>query len=201
MQNISRFLSFSGVDEYLAWEEASELRHEYVAGEAYVMTGATTRHNRIAGNAFAALRTSFRRTPCMVFFADVKVRAAADRIYYPDLVIACGKAAQVDVIIDQPTFIVEVTSPKSRATDRREKRDAYCALPSLKGYLIIEQRYRGATLYLRNGDAWTSADLNGGDEVIEVPQLRLRLSLGEVYDGVTMPQLRVGENEEDWGED
>lgn len=36
------------LDAYLAFEETSPLRHEFVAGQVFAMTGDTIRHNRIA---------------------------------------------------------------------------------------------------------------------------------------------------------
>ncbi|MBI4984629.1 MAG: Uma2 family endonuclease [Rhodocyclales bacterium] len=41
-------------DEYLAFENASSEKHEYVAGEIFAMVGATRRHNAIAGNLYSA---------------------------------------------------------------------------------------------------------------------------------------------------
>ena len=66
----------------------------------------------------------------------------ADRVYYPDVMVACGKAAQIDLIVEAPVVVVEVTSPSTRATDRREKLEAYRRIPSLTLYLIVEQRRR-----------------------------------------------------------
>ena len=43
------------VEDYFRFEATSPIRHEYVAGEVYAMSGATARHNRIAGNIFARL--------------------------------------------------------------------------------------------------------------------------------------------------
>lgn len=62
------------------------------------------------------------------------------RVYYPDVIVACGKAAEVELIVDEPSLIVEDTSPSTRATDRREKLDAYMRIASLRVYLIVEQR-------------------------------------------------------------
>lgn len=38
------------VEEYFRFEERSPLRHEYMRGEVYAMSGATVRHNTIAMN-------------------------------------------------------------------------------------------------------------------------------------------------------
>lgn len=108
------------LDEYLAFEERSPLRHEYVAGEVYTMTGATTRHNLITLNIVSHLRGAARSHGCRVFATDVKLRSA-DRVYCPDVIVACGKAANVELIVEEPSLVVEVTSPSTRATDRREK--------------------------------------------------------------------------------
>jgi Uma2 family endonuclease len=35
-------------DEYLSMEDDSSVKHEYIAGEVYAMSGASERHNRIA---------------------------------------------------------------------------------------------------------------------------------------------------------
>ena len=81
------------------------------------------------------------RRRCAIFATDVKLRAAADRIYYPDIIIACGKAANVDLIVEQPALIVEVTSPSTRAADRRETPEAY---PKVRiGRRVVGLRRRG----------------------------------------------------------
>ncbi|MGH9853444.1 MAG: Uma2 family endonuclease, partial [Blastocatellia bacterium] len=55
------------VEEYLAREEASEIRHEYVAGYIFAMAGATDAHNIIAGNVHARVRPHLRRSWCRVY--------------------------------------------------------------------------------------------------------------------------------------
>ena len=58
------------VEDYFRLEETSPIRHEYVAGEVYAMSGATARHNRIAGNIFARLLPLARTGPCDAFMND-----------------------------------------------------------------------------------------------------------------------------------
>jgi Uma2 family endonuclease len=43
------------VEEYLAFERATGLKHEYVLGQVYALAGASEHHNRIALNIAAAL--------------------------------------------------------------------------------------------------------------------------------------------------
>lgn len=49
--------------EYFAYEAQSPVRNEYIAGEIFAMTGASIRHNVIAGNLFAELRAHLKGTP------------------------------------------------------------------------------------------------------------------------------------------
>jgi Uma2 family endonuclease len=72
------------VADYLAFEETSDVRHEYIGGETYAMIGASTAHNTIAGNIFAALRDKLRGGPCRIFIENVKLRLEASRedIFY-----------------------------------------------------------------------------------------------------------------------
>jgi Uma2 family endonuclease len=181
------------LDEYLTFEEKSSVKHEYVAGEVYAMTGVTTRHNLITLNIATHMREAARSHGCRVFATDVKLRAA-DRIYYPDVIQACGKAAEVERIIDAPSLVVEVTSPSTRATDRREKLDAYRRIPSLRVYLIVEQRRRHVLVYAceANGQ-WVRVEVTGEQDVL-VPPLDMRIALDEIYEGVELPPLAVGES-------
>jgi Uma2 family endonuclease len=59
------------VQDYLACEEISEVKHEFVDGYVLAMVGASQRHNLIAGSLFSLLRTHLRGTPCRVFMSDL----------------------------------------------------------------------------------------------------------------------------------
>jgi Uma2 family endonuclease len=187
------------LEEYLAFEEKSSIKHEYVSGWVYAMSGGTTRHNLISLNITRHLHSAARRHGCTVFAADVMVRATKDRIYYPDVLIACGRAAEVELIVDEPSLVVEVTSPRSRLTDRREKLDAYLQNISLRTYLVIDQRRRYVVAYTRDAKGeWTREEIQGSGAVA-IPFLDLRLKLDAIYEDVKLPPLAIKEGEE-WDE-
>ena len=48
--------------EYLAFEESSQTRYEYIAGEVYAMAGGSQRHNKISGNTYIALTLALKGT-------------------------------------------------------------------------------------------------------------------------------------------
>ena len=101
------------VEEYLRFEESSPIKHEYVAGDVYAMSGATARHNRIAGNVFARLLAAAKTGPCDVFLSDMRLEAAGDRYYYPDVMVICTPVGDLDVLTRRPCVVVEVTSPST----------------------------------------------------------------------------------------
>ena len=183
------------LDEYLAFEEESPIRHEYVAGELYAMSGPTTRHNTISLNIHLHLHAAARRRGCRVFVEAIKLHVL-DRVYYPDVMVACGAAADVELIVEEPSLVVEVTSPSTRATDRREKLEAYMRVASLRLYLIVDQRRKHVIVYSRDNEGEWLRDEIDGDAAIEIPFLETSLALAEIYEDVTLPPLQV--REEDW---
>ena len=182
------------VEEYFRFEETSPIKHEYVAGEVYAMSGATVRHNRIAGNIFGRLFPAARRSPCDVFIGNMRVQVAHDRYYYPDVAIICTPVAESDIVARSPCVVVEVTSPSTARIDRGEKLDAYRSISTLEMYLIVDHRRRRVERHWRDtlGSEWRREEIVGEGHV-RVPCLDVELTLDEIYERVELPA--VGEPE------
>ena len=104
-------------EAYLHMEAISPIKHEYVAGQMYAMTGTSDVHNVIAGNIYMLLRSHLKGTPCQVFMADVKVKLAeADAFYYPDVMVSCETPPH-PYYRQTPNLIVEVLSPSTAKHD------------------------------------------------------------------------------------
>lgn len=172
-----------GVEEYLEMEKTATVRHEYVVGEVYAMTGASRRHNRIAGNVYRRLADAAGDGPCRVYMETVKLRIE-DVFYYPDVMVACGEEPEDPYYEDGPCLVVEVLSPKTETTDRREKLAAYRRIPDLKAYLILDQdRARVERHFRDDRGVWQKADLlDGGSFPVPCPETSL--SLAEIYAGL-----------------
>lgn len=174
------------VEEYLAFEERSEIKHEYIAGEIYAMAGASTRHNRIAGNLFARLLDHLRGSPCEVFFADVKLHLRElnqDVFYYPDLMVCCDPSDRESYYRTRPCLVVEVLSGGTARIDQREKLFTYVRLASLQGYLLLEQDKMGATLYWRENNDWRRVEFSDLRATLNLPCTGLAVRLDELYEG------------------
>jgi Uma2 family endonuclease len=172
---------------YLEWEARQATKHEYVAGNIYAMVGVSVRHNAIALNLAMALRQQLRGRPCQVLIGEVKLRVTkANAYYYPDLMVCCGehhRQADGTVAVDDPTLVVEVLSPSTESTDRREKLGAYRALATLTDYVLVSQDEARVEIYRRTGDiGWQRILLEPGD-ALDIPSLEFSLPLTELYRG------------------
>lgn len=63
------------ISDYLEAERHSPVKHEYVDGHVYAMTGTSKVHNLIVGNLAGLLRDHLRSGPCQVYTSDIKVQA------------------------------------------------------------------------------------------------------------------------------
>lgn len=189
------------VAEYLALEKRGITKHEYVDGEIHAMSGASRRHNLLAGNLFAhAWQAAAALDNCQVFGSDMKVRIAArNSFYYPDVSASCDPEDRSDQYLTLPCFIIEVASPSTASVDRREKRLSYATLKSLHQYVIVDQDCMRVDVYPGAGSPWVSRLLDAPEDVLELSCLRLRLTLREIYDGVELPVPGVRESETSYG--
>jgi Uma2 family endonuclease len=128
-------------DEYLRLEEASEERHEYVAGRLYAMAGGTANHNIVTSNLHVALYTRLKSTPCRAFRENMKLRIRQFedyRAFYPDVFVACNPQDKHPLFRDEPRVIIEVLSDGTRgATSRRSSRFTASFRPSRKSSTSI----------------------------------------------------------------
>jgi Uma2 family endonuclease len=186
MKSIAPVLSLTE-EEYLENERISDVRHEYLAGLVYAMAGASATHNLIALTFASRLRAHLRGKGCQVFISDMKVKIAAiDVFYYPDVMVACDPADHADYFRTDPVLIIEVASPTTAVTDRREKLLAYQRIASLREYIIVSQSEISVQVYrrARNG-RWWEATL-GADDVLELESVDLHLPVNEVYEDVRL---------------
>src|SRR5580692_3792542 len=98
-------------EEYLAFERASEQKHEYADGEIFAMSGGTREHSLIGSNVLRELSTALLDRPCEVHGSDLRVKAVATgRYFFPDVSVVCGEPLFEDETRDtlqNPKVIVE----------------------------------------------------------------------------------------------
>ena len=179
------------VDEYLAFERTSDSRHEYYAGNIYVMVGGTEPHNLIAGNAFYCLKSQLRSRPCKVYTSDMRLKIAPTGLYtYPDVMALCGEVKLADDcrdMIENPQIVVEVLSPSTEAYDRGTKLDHYKRLESVTDCILISQDARRVEHHARGTDGrWRKTNVTGSG-IIRLASLGCEIPLDEIYDQIELP--------------
>ena len=170
------------IEEYLAGEQDGEIRHEYVAGHVYAMTGASASHGLIVNALAYALTPKAREHQCQLFTNDMKVHIRSggeDFFYYPDLLLSCDPNDRADYYRESPCLIIEVLSEHTERIDRREKLHAYTSLASLREYLLVAQNQRHVEHYRRTEDDWRHAVHTEGRIPLEC--LDMELALDAIY--------------------
>jgi Uma2 family endonuclease len=143
------------VEEFVAFELASNDRHEFVDGVTRVMEGESIRHNEVSGNLAAALWAVAKNNGCKVNVVGVRLKVNNRRHYYPDVMVTCEDPSDTHAH-SAPCLIAEVLSPSTTLIDRGEKRIAYMAMPSLRHLLLIDLEANSIEHTWRNAadDPW-----------------------------------------------
>src|ERR1043166_1128475 len=179
---------FVSVEDYLADEAASRVKHEYIGGGVYAMAGATVEHNLIAINIASALRTHLKGKPCRTLISDVKLRLNinSERVfYYPNNIVGCDPRDKQKLYLQFPRILVEIASESTERLDRTEKRVAYQTIETLEEYLIVAQERTEATIF-RRANNWNSEVITELAQPISIKSIGLSLPLSAVYDGISL---------------
>jgi len=182
------------VEEYLAYEEESGIRHEYIDGEIYAMTGGTPDHSGIAANGVGELRSQLRGKPCRVFTSDLKVKVSEIKYLYPDFSVICGDiqfADEKQIMVTNPILVAEVVSDSSEKYDKITENEYYRSLSSLVYYLIIDQSRVHIQLYTLQDKGWLLQEFTRREQLITLDVIDVTLSVDEIY-----LDVEFGDNEE-----
>ena len=174
----------STAEDYLAFEETAETKHEYVGGEVVAMAGASARHNLITSNLVRHLSQLLEDGPCRVFTSDQRVRVEQTGAYvYPDVTVVCESprlTGERPSSLENPVLVVEVLSRSTAEHDRGAKLAHYRRLASVEEILLIEPNEHRIERYRRlaPGD-WRLADIVDG--AVELASLKVRLEIDDIY--------------------
>jgi Uma2 family endonuclease len=187
--------------DYLALENASVTKNEWVGGVVHAMAGASAAHNIVALKLASACLGASGKGICQPFMSDMRLRLeGGNTYYYPDVMVVCKPEDSDPSFKSQPCMLAEVLSPSTAGIDRREKLIAYKQIPSLREYLIISQDQVHVEHHVRlsdgpydstneiinkhsNNSNWGLRTLGPGDS-LELLCLPLTLSMDDLYASV-----------------
>jgi len=145
--------SFGTFEDFLAWEQRQEVRHELVDGVPLAMAGGTEAHDDICFNVQSTLREKLVGGPCKALSPNMPVKTGTMRGRYPDGTVDCGPRHPENRSASCPTVVFEVLSKDSRSDDFTEKLWEYNRIPSIAHYVLLEQTapHRSRGLHPRAG--------------------------------------------------
>ena len=175
------------VEEYFAFDEASEYKNEFIDGEVYPMTGGTANHAEIMWNIGFALGLRLRGGDYHFYSSAMRIGVSPVRYLYPDLSVVRGEPELDERAINlfNPTLVAEVVSPATANNDRGFKRDFYQGIASLQIYLIVDQSRAQVEVDSRLDKIWQTQEYAGMDAIIPLPSLGCDLPLAEIYAGIS----------------
>jgi Uma2 family endonuclease len=176
------------VDAYLAFEEDSQIKHEYYDGIVYEKLGESRWHNTISGNVLGGLGNQLRKRPCDAFTSLMRVKVSPSQYVYPDVSALCGEpqfiTAKTATLLN-PTVLVEVISHDNDDYDLRIKTMDFRKIFSLQEYLLISQDRVHIEHYVRqNNNQWLLTDISQLDTTIELMSIQCTLAVTDVYEKV-----------------
>ena len=172
------------VAEYFAFDAASELRHEFIAGDVYAMGGGTAEHSAVKTNLIGLLFGLLRGGPCRPMDSDLRIQAIGDEsCFYSDACIVCGgleyAPGRKDTVTN-PVVVFEVLSPSTADFDRGTKFRHHRQIRSLKGYVLVDPVEKAVELWTRQADgAWTLRDVEG---CLVLECVGIELPLAELFE-------------------
>ncbi len=173
-------------EEYFDWEEQQQIRHEYIDGEVYAMTGGTLNHSEIASNLNFLLKSHLRKGGCRVFNSDARVNIHNSNDYvYPDASVSCDERDRsATKFLSHPCLIIEVLSASTEAYDRGDKFGLYRRSPSLQDYLLVSTNKIAIDIYHKNDQGrWEIISYAAGD-LVELDCINLTLPIEEVFENI-----------------
>ncbi|MEL6527932.1 MAG: Uma2 family endonuclease [Chloroflexota bacterium] len=192
-QDAPRHMSIA---EYLAFEGQSDIKHEFVAGRVYAMSGGSIRHGVITVNISTDLNIQLEDTDCTVSSPDTRVKSEAMPSFrYPDVVVFCGEPVLVDERVDtlgNPIVLVEVLSPSTAVKDYNEKLEEYIKIDSLQAYVLVTQHTAKVQIFSRHESGkWWYDIVTGLDSTVRIGAIDCTLEMKRIYREVMLDEQQA----------
>ena len=185
--------------EYLAIESTSEIRHEFLDGEMFAMSGGSLWHNLIKDNFARAVANRLSGGTYRVVTSDQRLKVDATGLYtYPDVLVFCGPPVMEDGVhhtLTNASLVAEVLSNSTEKYDRGIKFSHYRRLDTLQEYRLIAPDRFSVEVFQRQdagsssagSDAWLLSAAAEREAEVRLSSLGITVPLAEIYAGVEFP--------------
>lgn len=178
--------SHISVEEWRELERTSvDVKHEYIDGHVYAMSGGSLAHSSIGINAVRVLQGALRVAgkECYTYNSDVAARISSKRYTHPNASVTCDerdKPSPDTTEIQSPRVIVEVLSDSTEAYDRGRKLGYYRACPTVEEYVLVASKYQSVEVYCRTQRGWIY-DFYRPEDKIELESLSVKIAVAALY--------------------
>lgn len=182
--------------DYLALEEKSKIKHEFMDGEIFAMAGASRRHNLATSNISTELSLQLRETDCEVYASDFRVKIRDGHNVYPDVAIACAEIETEgnETTLLNPIVVFEVLSKSTEKRDRGDKAEDYYRLKFLQEYVLVAQdRVRVEQFSRQTNNEWTMRFYEDLNDTIELKSINCKIPLNLIYLKLKLSPLKLVE--------
>ena len=163
------------LEQFLDWEAAQPLRHEFDGAGPVAMAGGTVNHARLQKNLAISIGGRLRGGRCEFFGSDLKIEVVG-RIRYPDGFVICSPQAGGGRVARDPVVIFEVLSEGTQRTDLLTKNQEYARTASVMRYVVLAQDAPNGTMFERIGEDWVG-HLLGGDDILRMPEIGIEVPI------------------------
>lgn len=174
-------------DQFFAWLDRQERRHELMDGRVVVLPFVTRNHMRMGVNVCAALIARLDRSRFDISTGDFAVETGNRSVRYADITVEPFGPEGGARSTTNALLLLEVLSPSTMHVDFGEKLEEYKGLPALGAYLICAQDEARVWIWTRQDGLGPDAPeiLAGIESAVPVPALGIELPMAEIYRNVS----------------
>jgi Uma2 family endonuclease len=165
-------------------EDPPGVRLELVNGEIAVSPSPIPNHSYVVGTLYSILRGHVDEHDFGQLFLDVDTIFGEHDVRRPDILYFSNN--RLHLIGDKamegpPDLAVEVLSPSSVTTDRKDKAKLYAA-GKVKYYWIVDPKQRTIEAYRLSGGKYVGRVRGSGSDIVQLPPFAdLKIPLGKLW--------------------
>lgn len=174
------------VAEFLEWDDGTDTRYQLLDGVPVGMATPAPSHGRLAIRIGSILDRQLS-SPCAAFAdAGIVVPGREDTYYQADVAVSCTEQGPGEQMLREPKMIAEVLSPTTYEVDAMRKAPDYAKLESVDAILLISSVSMSVEVRRREGARWTVETHRTQEDPVELSDLGVSFSVGDLYEGVPL---------------
>ena len=179
------------IEEYLHFEKAGDLKHEYYRGDVFAMAGTKPHHNVISKNLVRDIATALCGKSCQPYGSDMRIHIPENTLFtYPDISIICGDIVPSEYDEDtatQPLVIIEILSKTTKDYNRIGKFKLHRDIATLKEYILVDSESVNIEAFrINSNNHWELEEYKTLSGKLSIPSVQVDILIADIYDGTKL---------------